>query len=176
MNNEIIIEDSYGDELSALAQGTWSLSPTAQKRPYMPEWFDDIVSRRGVGMLSLLFYANYPWVVFPEFIPGFSTVAFHKKPEKKRPIKPKRLQIRYFQGIEALDYDMLIQKSVSVLCRKSLKKSQGMLKLEDDNLITFIFPSYLLTDVLRSLGMPKEEIFKRKYINEENIDWESIGL
>ena len=176
MTNKYNQEDNYKIELSSLAQGTWSLSPTSKKRPTMPPWFDDVVSKRGEGMLSLLFYANYPWIVFPEFVPGYSAVAFHKTTEHTKPIKPKRLQLRYFEGVEALNTDMLIQRAVSVLCKRWLNKSDGMIKLEDDNLITFVFPSRILSEVLTALGMPREEMINKRYIQEESIRWDSIGL
>lgn len=176
MNREYNQEENYKIELSSLAQGTWSLSPTSKKRPTMPPWFDNVVSKRGEGMLSLLFYANYPWIVFPEFVPGYCAVAFHKTPDFKNPMKPKKLQLRYFQGIEALDTDMLIQRSVAVLCKRWLNKTDGMIKLEDDNILTFVFSSRILTDVLMALGMPRDEMVNKRYIQEKNIRWDSIGL
>lgn len=176
MSRENNQEENYKIELSSLAQGTWSLSPTSQKRPVMPPWFDNVVSRRGEGMLSLLFFASYPWIVFPEFVPGYSAVAFHKTPDIKNPVKPKKLQLRYFQGVEALNTDMLIQRSVAVLCKKWLNKNDGMIKLEDDNLLTFVFSSKMLTDVLMALGMPRDEMINKRYVQEKTIRWDSIGL
>lgn len=170
------IEEIYNDELKSLTQLSWINSSGSKILKNPPLWFYDIISKRGVGMLYLLFYANYPWVVFPEFIPDFSIVSFHKKNNRKKPIKPTKLQLRYYQGIEALDLDMQIQKLVTKYCQERIKKTGGMLKLEDDNFITFLFPSDLLCNVLEALGMPKEEIYKKEYIKNGDIDWSLIGL
>lgn len=174
--NDNNLEEMYGGELKELTDFSWLTSSTSKISKSPPLWFLDIINKRGIGMLYLLFYANYPWVVFPEFIPNFSIVSFHKKENKRKPIKPQKLQLRYYQGIEALDIDMQIQKLVSKCCNTKIQKTKGMLKLEDDNFITFLFPSNVLFNVLEALGMPKEEIYKKEYVKEGDIDWSLIGL
>lgn len=176
MSNNNNLEEIYGSELKELTNFSWLTSASSKIMSNPPVWFFDIINKRGVGMLYLLFYANYPWVVFPEFIPNFSIVSFHKTNKRKKPIKPAKLQLRYYQGAEALDIDMQIQKLVSKCCNVKIKKSNGMLKLEDDHFITFLFPSSLLFNVLEALGMPKEEIYKKDYIKDGDIDWSLIGL
>lgn len=176
MYNDNHLEEKYKPEFSGLAQATWSLSPTAKKRPVMPIWFDDVVSKRGFGMLSLMNQASHPWLVFPEFVPGFSLVAFHKTKKNKKPVKLKDLQLRYFQGFEALDADMLVQKAVGITCKKWVSKNKGIMKLADDNLLMFMFPSDLLKKVLLALGMPREEMYKYNWIKKEQINWSASGF
>lgn len=170
------LEEIYGTELKQLTNFSWLNSSSSNIMKNPPVWFLDIIQKRGIGMLYLLFYANYPWVVFPEFVPNFSIVSFHKKEKRKKPIKPAKLQLRYYQGIEALDIDMQIQKLISKCCNLKMSYINGMLKLEDDHFITFLFPSNLLFNVLEALGMPKEEIYKNEYIKDGDIDWSLIGL
>lgn len=176
MSKDLQLEEIYNEELTDLIQHSWKTSSSSKIISSPPLWFVDIINKRGVGMLYLLFYANYPWVVFPEFIPNFSIVSFHKKNNRKKPTKPMKLQLRYYQGIEALDLDMQIQKLVSKFCHQKINTLKGMLKLEDDHFITFLFPSNLLSNVLEALGMPKDEIYKKEYVKNGDIDWSLIGL
>lgn len=176
MSNENLLKDKYQPEFSGLAQKTWSLSPTAKKKPIMPDWFNDVVSKRGQGMLSLMNQANYPWLVFPEFVPNHSLIAFHRQKPKSKPEKLQNLHLRYFQGVEGLDADMLVQKAVSITCKKWMQRHPGIMKLEDETLLMFMFPSDLLKKVLFALGMPENEIDKYRWVQKEQINWKASGF
>lgn len=176
MNYTSNLDQLYQPELSGLAQATWSLSPTAKIKPIMPVWFDDVVSKRGKGMLNIMHNASYPWVVFPEFVPYYSVVAFHRQKRKRKPVQLKELQLRYFQGVEALDVDMLVQRAISVICNRWLKQNGGIMKLVDDNFIIFMFPSEMLPNILQALGMPKEDMIKYSWVKKEEIDWSKTGF
>lgn len=42
---ENLLKDKYQSEFSGLAQKTQSLSPTAKKKPIMPDWFNDVAKK-----------------------------------------------------------------------------------------------------------------------------------
>lgn len=166
----------YKPEFTGLAQKTWSSSPTSKKNPTMPPWFDDVVSTRGFGMLNIMIFTDYPWIVFPEFVPNFSIIAFHRKKKNTKPVKLEELQMKYFEGVEGLDADKILQKAVSILCKRWITKHKGIMKLEDENMIIFMFPSEMLKKVLLALGLPKSQLNQYSWIKKEQVNWSASGF
>jgi hypothetical protein len=158
-NIETVI-DEYKDEIVAFANYIWSQTPTAQKNPHLtiPEWFKETMLKRGNGFLSLAYSTGTNWIVFPEYANGFSMVVF-KKQNHKDIQKIERLKTRYYNDPkDAKMANDVAKKSISSINVKQINKIKNVIKVEDNNIVIFSFPSNVLKFVLIALGAPDEMI------------------
>lgn len=171
-NNIIDINEQYENEVMLLTNIIWK-TVYFEKRA-IPAWFQNILKKRSNGMLQLLFFSSYPWVVFPDFSYNYSIVAFNKKKGKLQ--RPKNVQYRNYQGSETPNAEYILKTSISFLCNKTIEFDYNMLKLEDDNFLILIFNNSMLYETLILLGFPKQEILNKSLINKNSINWNKVNL
>lgn len=161
---ELKIEEllnQYKDEIALLAKHIWEQTPTAKNNPNVkvPEWFSETMLKRGHGFLSLAYSTPTTWVVFPEYADNFSMVVFKKSDDDTVLKKIEKLKTRYYN--EPKDSKMantIAKKTISSLNVKQITKQKNVIKIEDDNVIIFSFPTPTLQYVLVALGAPEEMI------------------
>lgn len=170
--NILDINEQYDQEIFQLTNITWR-SIFLQKKE-IPIWFQNILKKRSSGMLQLLFFSSYPWVVFPDFSYNYSIVAFNKNKGKLQ--RPNTIQYRHYQGSEPKNTENILKTSISKLCDHVIEFDYNMLKIEDNNFLILIFNNSMLYDSLTLLGFPKEEILNKSLINKKSVNWDKIEL
>lgn len=150
----------YKPEIDLLTNLLWKSSKNYKENPYrpMPQWFEQIMMKRAEGMLSIALSVNYPWVVFPEYANNFSLIIF-KKENAEVIQKLKRLQMRYFKNLDAEKSDEFARKATSIYNSKLVSKDKVVIKLEDEFILLFSFPTKILRSVLITLGAPEDISF-----------------
>lgn len=145
----------YKPEIKNYTEVLWKNSDTYKEKPYsiLPEWFSRIMLKRGEGMLRIAMGINQPYVIFPEYSPNFSMIVY-KKEENEAIKRLKRLQMRYFDNISAPKADEYAKLASSIFTMQVTQdKQKNVIKLEDDILIIFSFPTEQLRSVLITLGV-----------------------
>lgn len=144
----------YKPEINALTNILWENSDAYKNNPFqlLPKWFQEIMLKRGEGMLRIAMTVKMNWVVFPEYAPNYSLVVYKKSNEDSIK-KLKRLQMRYFENISAPKSDEFARMATSIYNKQILtNKNKTVIKLEDELLLMFSFPTTMLRNVLVALG------------------------
>ena len=104
-------------------------------------------------MLRIAMGVNQPYVIFPEYSPNFSLIVY-KKEENDVIKRLKRLQMRYFDDVSAPKADEYAKLASSIFTMQVTQdKQKNVIKLEDDILLLFSFPTEQLRSVLITLGV-----------------------
>lgn len=144
----------YSPEIKSLTKVLWENSDVYKENPYqlLPKWFQNIMLKRGEGMLRIVMTVPMPWVVFPEYVPNYSLVVYKKQNEESIK-KLKQLQMRYFENISAPKSDEFARLATSIFNKQVLvEQRKNVIKLEDEMLLMFSFPTTMLRSVLIALG------------------------
>lgn len=157
---ELDLIKTYAKEIELLTEALWKNTATAKSNPFasMPEWFEKIMEKRIEGMLQISIAATHPWVVFPEYVPNYSLVLY-KKVDGEMVKKIKRLQMRYFDNLSAPKSDEFAKKATSIFnVRVTKMHNKKVIRLEDEVLLVYSFPTIMLNTVLATLGVPEQSI------------------
>lgn len=144
----------YKPEINALTKLLWQNSDTYKNNPFqlLPKWFQEIMLKRGEGMLRIAMTVKMNWVIFPEYAPNYSLVVYKKNNEESIK-KLKRLQMRYFENISAPKSDEFARLATAIYNKQILtNKNKSVIRLEDELLLMFSFPTSMLRGVLVTLG------------------------
>lgn len=158
---ESVIWPKYKEPVQNLCQSCWRIAQATNDKvaqiKEVPVWFTEIVQVHVKAMLALCFSAPNQWLVFPEFLEGYSLVVYKFEKKTQSLISPnvvsssKRLQ-------DVSDIGRMVEKTIVQIIKGYTLANGSVIEMENEDGMFYIFPKIKLIQYLKELGFTDDQI------------------